>query len=297
MKSKLVLVSFLLLVLHICCAPVAAANTQHEAQSVRVSMFIRDDVYNDYQAFLAGRDVHTITSFTGYRMRRDVVDMVLALQAMRLGGFHVEFDYHIGKITLRNTNILERGEKLISFDTYWLSDANALGESVYVSDPVFEKGEYVAGVFAHPSNQRVFSIKNKADFKQLTAISSSTWSADWQTLSELGLKQIFDEKEWVQQVRAVDKKWADFVLMPLMPAINNDYKLAQVHLKAVPGVVVSFADSRHYVVSRKHPYGEKAFNALQKGLSMLKQQGRIKQAYVEAGFIPEAGTVTVLNQQ
>lgn len=296
MKSKLALVSFLLLLVQLVCTSIPS-YAKPEAEVMHVPMFIRDDVYNDYKAFLAGRDVHSITSFTGnYRMRRDVVDMVLALQAIRLGGLMVEFDYHIGKITLRNTNILERGEKLLSFDTYWLSDAKLLGDNVFVSEPVFDKGEYVAGVFAHPSNDKVFAIKNKTDFRQLTAISSTTWSADWQTLTELGLKQIFDEKEWVQQIRAVDKKWADFLLMPLMPAINNDYKLAQVHLKAVPGIVVSFSDSRHYVVSQKHPLGAQTFNALEKGLAILKQQGRIKQAYIEAGFIPEPGSVTVINQ-
>ncbi|AIY66058.1 hypothetical protein [Pseudoalteromonas piratica] len=263
--------------------------------SNEIDMYIRDDVYVDFQAFVAGRDLHEIKSFTGYRMRRDVVDMVLALQALKIGGFDKRFNYQVGKVTLRNTNILERGKQLLSFDTYWYADAEKIAEYAYISEPVFRKGEYLAGVFAHPENRKVFTIDSLEDFSSFTSISTPRWHADWQTLSSLKLKKLYQDDEWLQQIRAVDKKWADFVLLPFMPALNNHYKLHSLELLAVPGIALTFNDSRHFVVSKKHPDGEAAFNALQKGLRELAKQNRIKKAYIEAGFIPEKGTVKVLN--
>lgn len=263
----------------------------------KIDMYIRDDVYIDFQTFVAGRDVHEITSFTGYRMRRDVVDMVLALQALKLGGFNKDFNYQVGKVTLRNTNILERGKQLLSFDTYWYADAEKISEYAYISEPVFRKGEYLAGVFAHPENRKVFNINSLEDFTKFTSISTPRWHADWETLKSLKLKKLYQDDEWLQQIRAVDKKWADFVLLPFMPAVNNHYKLHSLELLAVPGIALTFNDSRHFVVSKNHPDGQAAYLALQKGLAILTEQKRIKSAYIEAGFIPEKGSVKVLNSE
>ena len=152
----------LLFVLALCFSAQTVMAATDDTRSV--DAFIRDDVYSDYLAFVAGRNVYQITSFEGYRMRRDVVDMVLALQALKLGGFNKSFNYQVGKVTLRNTNILERGKQLISFDTYWHTDAMKMSKHAYISSPTFDKGEYLAGVFAHPSNRKVFEIDKLDDF-------------------------------------------------------------------------------------------------------------------------------------
>ncbi len=280
---------------HLFTVFVASASAAKSANEI--DMYIRDDLFVDFQAFVAGRDVHEIKSFSGYRMRRDVVDMVLALQALKLGGFDKGFNYQIGKVTLRNTNILERGKQLLSFDTYWYADAEKISEYAYISEPVFRKGEYLAGVFAHPENRKVFNINSLEDFTKFTSISTPRWHADWETLKSLKLKKLYQDDEWLQQIRAVDKKWADFVLLPFMPAVNNHYKLHSLELLAVPGIALTFNDSRHFVVSKNHPDGQDAYLALQKGLAILSEQKRIKSAYIEAGFIPEKGSVKVLNSE
>jgi len=48
---------------------------------------------------------------------------------------------------------------------------------------------------------------------------------------------------------------------------GDNYKVV-----AIEGVKIALNDSRHFVVSRKHPYGQKTFIALQKGLKILHQQ-------------------------
>jgi len=262
----------------------------------QVKMFLRDDVYEDYVSFLAGRDPLEITSFRGHNIRRDVVDMIIAQQALKLGGFNKNFKYKVGKINFRNTKLLEQGALLLSFDTYWLSDAKELKEKVYISSPVIKKGQYLAGVFANPTNEKVFSIQSLSDFKGLTSVSTPRWRTDWYTLMNLPLKEVFQEHEWLGQTRMVHLKWADFMLMPFMPARGNVYKLENIELKAVPGIAVILDDSRHFVISKKHPDGLLAYKALQVGLNKLRKQGLIMQAYKEAGFIPEKGSVKVLNQ-
>lgn len=272
----------------------ACATEQPNAEP-SIAIFIRDDVYHDYKRFLAGRQPQNITDFSGQFIRRDVVDMIIAQQALHLGGFDKTFDYQVGKINFRNTKLLEQGELLISFDSYWYEDAKSLAGKVYISDAVIRKGEYFAGIFTSPKNKKVFNLYHLSDFNQLTSVSTPRWRTDWKTLSQLPLKDLVAEDEWLSQVRMVSMQWIDFMLMPLMPQMNNQYVLEDIVLKAVPKVLVLLDDSRHFVITKHHPDGKRAFKALQKGLTLLREQGAIEKAYRQAGFIPDLTDQLIIN--
>ncbi|WP_235591862.1 hypothetical protein [Pseudoalteromonas sp. XI10] len=261
-----------------------------------VVIFIRDDVYDDYSRFLNGRKPLEVKDFSGAYIRRDVVDMIIAQQALSLGGFTKPFRYHKGNVNYRNTKLLEDGQLLLSFDSVWSVDAKQLVESVYISDPVIRNGEYYAGIFTSPNNKKVQQVKQLADFKQLTAVSTPRWQTDWQTLSALPLKELLREDEWLGQVRTVSMQWVDFMMMPLMPSLNNRYTLENIELVAVPNLVLQLNDSRHFIISKSHPDGKAAFVAIQKGLAQLRKIGAIEKAYREAGFIPDLNNYTVINK-
>lgn len=279
------------LVLLMCCAVMTATAAQPQF----VDVFIRDDVYEDYKTFVAERDVTTIVDFAGKTMRRDVADMVLLHQALVLGGFHKKFRYQSGKVTFRNTRLLESGALLLSFDTYWLTDAKALADKVLISDPVIRNGEYLAGIYASPSNNAVFRIKELSDLQRFSAVSTPKWRTDWLTLQSLPLQKLAREDEWLSQARMVSMRWIDFMLMPFFHDSDGHYRLESIHLKVVPGVAILLADSRHFVVSRKHPDGEAAYQALNRGLKILRQNGQLEKMYRQAGFLVPPGQVKVLN--
>lgn len=252
-------------------------------------------MYEDYQAFLNGRNVLDITEFNSSFMRRDVADMVLLQQALQLGGFTQSFEYLPGKVNFRNTKMLENGELLLSFDTYWLSDATKLSDKVYISHAIVKRGHYMAGIYASPSNSKVFAVKTLSDLKQLTAVSTPKWHTDWATLSALPLKELIREDEWLSQARMVHMQWVDFMLMPFHPSPDGSFELEQIKLQLLPGIAVLLDDSRHFVISKKHPQGNRAYIALNKGLALLEQQGRIEKLYVQAGFFIDQKKYKVLN--
>ncbi|WP_404341030.1 hypothetical protein [Pseudoalteromonas mariniglutinosa] len=260
-----------------------------------IAIFIRDDVYNDYARFLAARKPVEVTDFSGNYIRRDVVDMIIAQQALTLGGFTYNYTYHKGNMNFRNTKLLQDGQLLISFDSVWLEDAKQAADAVYISDAVIRKGEYFAGIYTAPENHKVLALKQLADFTALSAVSTPRWQTDWQTLSALPLKELLREDEWLSQVRMVSMQWVDFMMMPLMPKVNNHYILEDISLLAVPNVLLLLNDSRHFVISKKHPQGLAAFTAIQKGLKILRSRGAIEKAYREAGFIPDLAGKIVIN--
>jgi hypothetical protein len=261
----------------------------------RVLIYIRDDVFTDYQEFVAGRDVTTINNFAGKKIRRDVVDMIIAQQALKLGGFKYKFTYAPGKVNFRNKQMLQNGQLLLSFDSYWKKDADPLSDSIYISDEVIRNGEYVAGVYTSPLNKKTLAIKKREDFAELTAVSTPKWRTDWQTLQQLSLKHIVSQDSWLSMVRMVNLQWVDFILIPFSSSPDKSLIMDKIHLVPVEGIGIILKDSRHFVISKLHPKGSEAFNAINKGLKILREQGTISRAYQQAGFFIDHTKIDIIN--
>jgi len=265
------------------------------ARKNSVLIYIRDDVYIDYQQFVADRDISLIDNFSGKNIRRDVVDMIIAQQALKLGGFNHRFSYAPGKVNFRNTKMLQNGKLLISFDSYWKQDALPLSDKVYISNEVIRNGEYIAGIYTSPKNKKTLSIKNLSDLKELTAISTPKWKTDWHTLQELPIKKLTREDSWLSMVRMVNIQWVDFILMPFNSTPDRSFTMNKVHLIPVKNIGVVLKDSRHFVISKSHPKGHEAYLAINKGLKILRQRGAIVKAYQQAGFFIDSNIVKIIN--
>jgi len=265
------------------------------ARKNSVLIYIRDDVYIDYQQYVADRDISLIDNFSGKNIRRDVVDMIIAQQALKLGGFNHRFSYAPGKVNFRNTKMLQNGKLLISFDSYWKQDALPLSDKVYISNEVIRNGEYIAGIYTSPKNKKTLSIKNLSDLKELTAISTPKWKTDWHTLQELPIKKLTREDSWLSMVRMVNIQWVDFILMPFNSTPDRSFTMNKVHLIPVKNIGVVLKDSRHFVISKSHPKGHEAYLAINKGLKILRQRGAIVKAYQQAGFFIDSNIVKIIN--
>jgi len=275
---------------------IASISTISYARSNDILIYIRDDVYIDYQNFVGNRDVLAIDNFSGKAVRRDVVDMIIAQQALKLGGFNHTFRYAAGKVNFRNTKMLQNGQLLLSFDSYWQQDAQALADKVYISAPVIRNGEYIAGIYTTPNNSKVLAIKSLADLHDLTAVSTPLWRTDWQTLQALPLKELIQENSWLSMARMVNMQWIDFLLMPFNSTPDQSFTMEKIHLVPVKNIAIVLKDSRHFVISKQHPQGKAAFIAIDKGLSILRKQGAIVKAYQQAGFFIDKNQYTVLNE-
>ncbi|PKI18139.1 hypothetical protein [Colwellia sp. 12G3] len=265
------------------------------ARQDSVLIYIRDDVYIDYLKFVADRDISLIDNFSGENIRRDVVDMIIAQQALKLGGFEHRFSYAPGKVNFRNTKMLQNGQLLISFDSYWQQDALPLASKVYISDEVIRNGEYVAGIYTSPENSKTLAVKKLSDLAELTSVSTPKWRTDWKTLQDLPLKSLTQDDSWLSMVRMVNIQWIDFILMPFNSTPDQSFTMDKVHLVPVKNIGVVLKDSRHFVISKAHPRGQEAYLAINKGLKILRQQGAIVKAYQQAGFFVDRDIVKIIN--
>jgi len=279
-----------LFLLLLCCQV-----TQKYAQADEILIYIRDDVYEDYLQFVDGRDVLRINNFSGKTIRRDVVDMIIAQQALKLGGFEHTFTYAPGKLNFRNTRMLQMGRLLMSFDSYWLLDAKSLNSDVLISDAVIRNGEYIAGIYTSPNNKAVLSINSIEQLSEFTSVSTPKWRTDWKTLQALPIKKLIREDEWLSMARMVNLQWIDFLLMAFNSTPDQSFSMDKITLVPVKNIGIVLRDSRHFVISVKHPYGQQAFKAINIGLKKLRATKCIVRAYTESGFFINRENIKIIN--
>jgi hypothetical protein len=245
---------------------------------------VETDVYHHAQALIGDQKIVNIESFSGPNSHRDVVEFILVQKALALGGSPLDFTFTLGNYDARNIKLLQSGLLLISFDSLWLSHVSKLTEEVYISDPVINRGEYLAGVYTSKNNDRALSTKNLADLRKLSIISNKNWHVDWKTILQLAPKSITHDEEWLSMAKLVSLQWVDIMLAPYSNGPPFILKGDGYEIIAIEGIKVALNDSRHFVVSKKHPKGKETFIALQKGLKILRQRGTITKAFQESGF-------------
>ncbi|MBZ9610139.1 hypothetical protein [Rheinheimera maricola] len=259
-----------------------------EAETLKTVITVDKDVFEDARRFLNGRDALTVTDFSTNHARRDVVDFILIQQAVALGGIKLQVRYEPGNYDARNLRSISSGMLLIGLDTFWRSELSSLQQQLYISQPLIRRGEYLAGLYTSPHNTRALAVTELQQLKKLTAVSSKNWHADWYTWQQIGPASLLDEHSWPSQAKLVSKQWVDVMLSPFLPRLPFTISSDEYQLVAVPGVKIMLDDSRHVAVSRLHPDGERVFNALQAGLTLLREQGVIDRAYTQAGFFHPA---------
>lgn len=254
------------------------------------------DIKNDYLLFLAGRQPSEITFYGGPHARRDVAELILLQQALTLGSFQKQLVFMEDENYFRSIRNVVEGKTLTMSGSIWLQDLDTVKERVYVSQPLVRDGEFVAGFYTSPYNTKALNSKSLEDLTQLRVVSSSQWKPDLQVLEKLGFKHIMYTPNWINMVRMINAGRVDLTLAPFGLEQDMRIQVNGMTLTPIPEVKIIIPGSRHWPVSRNHPYGAEFFTALEKGISILRAQGTIERAYRESGFFhPEVAEWKLLN--
>lgn len=245
---------------------------------------IETHIHQYAMEILGDQTVHTINHFNHPKCIRDVVEFVIVQKAIKLGGSTIEFEAELGHFDARHIKLVKRGLLLVSSDSVWLSEAKLHASDVYISDPVIRKGEFYAGIYSAPHRRGVLEPQLIHGLSKLSFVTSKAWLADVTTLNALKPRALSYEADWLVMAKMVGKGWVDAMLAPFTNTSPFVYEGKDYKIQALEGYKVPLQDSRHFIVSKKHPLGKEAFESLQKGLKILRSSGFIKRAYTECGF-------------
>ncbi|KZN30831.1 hypothetical protein N474_19845 [Pseudoalteromonas luteoviolacea CPMOR-2] len=252
-----------------------------------ISVPVNRDIYHYTQQILSGRDLKEITPeiFNHPLCQRDIVDLVLIQKALILGNSSLSFEFVLIDHEEQETHLLKSGLLLVSVDTMWLSQVQPLSNSVLISSPIIRKGEYYAGIFTAPKNTEKLAQKIGKNLSQVSVVSNENWTVDWQTLKQLKPRTMFNESEWIIMAKLVSHGWVDIMLVSFNNTTDFRYSGDGYVIEAIKGIKVALQDSRHFVISRKHPRSQQTFREIELGIKRLRKANFIEKSYRNCGFL------------
>ncbi|MDD4732589.1 MAG: hypothetical protein PHX58_11715 [Desulfovibrio sp.] len=276
------LLSGLILLLFLALPAWASPPTKQET-SPALGMAVPPDVLQDYERFLKGRDPLQITDFSGPHSRRDVVEVILAQQALDRGGYTGEVELLRAPSYRRMLSELERGRAGLTGNTVWQRDLQNLHPAVLASEQLIADGRFQAGFYVTSDNTRALAVRMAHDFQTLRGVTSQDWKPDWAALNSL-CPNVLHVNTWEDMLRVLARGRADVTLAPFSAAPDLGLQTQELRLVPIPGIKIVLQGSRHLAVSGTHPHGPQVLRALNRGLRILKQEGVVERAYRQCGF-------------
>lgn len=252
------------------------------AHTATLNISVPSDVHLNYLELLDGKQALEIDNYS--QARRSSAEVLLLVQMLKIGGFKDQIrllpfsreDYAPTKLRNTSAHMLSASE--------WLNEINRQNkrENQLISSAIVKKGEYKVGLYTHPKH---LGLKNSNNLSGLSATTHRLWQADISTLNELQIDSIHFSNSYdlmLKMVKSgrVDLMLASFKNTPDMALITQNIKLTP-----IKGVQVGINDSRHWAFLNSHDeVSLKAHAALETGIKVFRQQGRIQRAFTESGF-------------
>lgn len=272
------------LLLILLCTCMCSYSAEQAAPEPIARISTDADNLPDYLKFVGDRKATEINHYSGPGSRRDVIETVLLLQALDIGGFSHKVEIITDTSYKRILRSVETGSITAAAATVWGVDLDKYEATIWKTAPLIRKNEFVVGFYTSPDNLQALSANTLEKLLRLSVVSNPHWVRDWETLTKLGFETPFRSIYWPQMVKMVSYKRADMTLAPFQPTDDMYIHFDGFDLTPIPGIKVALDGTRHWAVSKKDPLGEAFYKALEIGLKEMRKKGTIVRAYEECGF-------------
>ena len=271
----------------------------HASSSLVAAVLKNENFQQRYLAVLDGRSPLEIETFVpkSYGSHLEIVEMIILQQALHYGGLKEEVIFEPHEIAnLGEIAAIVDGSILMYGRSMWLETSVDYQGSLYISEPVIQNGEFEAGLYFNATNTHL-SHTSVDNLEQLKVVSNPRWRADWRALLNTPMTVVNFIGPWENMLAMVDANIVDVMLINFSVSQNLELSFMNKRYSPIQNLKVVLPDSRHFVVSKNHPKGEEVFNALEKGLKIMRDTGKLKRLYEQAGvFNQKVKDWQVINQ-
>ena len=236
-----------------------------------------------YNNFLQEKQqtVLKVDSLVSQHANRNIASMVIIMQALDKGGYQAELNMIEAPNYGRELILVKEGKVMIMHQDAWDISADA---NVYKSSVIIPKGGIVKGIYVAEPNIKKYNISSATDLQPYTATSTPAWIVGWKTLEKLNLKALYKTAKKEHMFSLVLYRNVDFTIQEFANTSDLAYTFQGKRLIPVPGIKLVLDGSRHFLVSKKHKNGKKVYQALEKGLKILREKGTVQRYLTESGF-------------
>ncbi|WP_320172444.1 hypothetical protein [Maridesulfovibrio sp.] len=231
-----------------------------------------------------GGDPLKITDFKSTFATRPALALLILNQALHAGGMDAEIRFVQFPNLTRCIAEVKRGKIPLLATDMWEDDFDY---SVYKTEPFIGRGDFEKGIYTHKDSPLLKAKPDMNELLQLVPLTEMSWTIDIMTLKKMGFPKIETAPRYELLLKMMGKKRADFTLLEFAREPDMLHAINGHKLYPVKGIKVLFPNSRHFMVSKTHPDGKAIYEALERGLKILRQKGIIQKALYQAGLKDE----------
>jgi hypothetical protein len=266
-------------------ASVAASDEQGEGPRVVLKVAVSSIVGDSLAKWTRDRPVFQIERFDSPHANRPTVDLVLQLQALAAGG--LDFDYELSIHTNYGRALVEvtQGYADLTAESIWDSEIAAEPEALIGTTPVIRNGEFEKGIYTLPNNTRLLNARLPDQWGEFIGVTVFNWTLDVQLLENLGIKRIEKVSKIENAFPLIRDGRADFTLLEFAPTADMSIERGGISLVPVPQCKITLPGSRSWIIARQSQHAEAIHAAFERGIGVMRREGRFERAYRECGFI------------
>jgi methyl-accepting chemotaxis protein len=241
-------------------------------------------VANSFGKWTQQTPVEQIDRFDSPYANRPTVDLVLQLQALAASG--LDFDYELSVHQNHGRAVVEvmQGYNDLTAETVWDSEIARNSEALLSSQQVIRNGEFEKGLYVLPGSTRLLEAQLPEALSEFVGATVFNWSVDVQLLENMGLKRIEKASRVENVFQLIRDGRADFTLIEFAATPDLGIENGDVKLIPVPQCKLALPGGRSWIVSKHSRHAAVIVQALDRGISLLRQEGRIERAFRECGF-------------
>lgn len=260
-----------------------AIRHQDQADAtMRLRIAVTPLVARAFAAWTHGMPVAQIRNYGSPHATRATIDLVLQLQALLAAGQHFEWELRESADNAGAKHEVAQGYADLCGETVW--DVEVDSGAWIATSPLILHGQFEKGIYTLPASDRVRQVASLDDLRRFVGVTVASWKVDVRTLRAMRLERIEQVFKGEHLFSALAQGRADFTLLEFAATPDMSVTNGGVKLVPVSGCKVPLPGSRSWVVSKRSPHAERLAAALERGLLLLRNEGRIERAFRESGF-------------
>ena len=294
------------------CSMLCISFITSATSPITVKVAASKEMIAEYQKMLALKNNQAI-ALTPKELKGKTIaaiTLVILKQALHYGGLLANFDYVLSPNQERSHALVHSGDALLAM----LAIKNdSTTEYTLKSSPLGSLPVIYRGVFGLKSNHALMKVQTLEELKKFSAVTDASWDTSIALLQEIAPTKLYLAPSRNSIFKMIAYRNYDFTVLNFRRKSENGYYLYNkdrtpkdkfdannILLVPVPDMRLQIIhdSSVHFILAKKRPESQKIYQALEKGLAIMRQQGLLKKYFDNSELVrPDLAHLKILNSK
>ncbi|MFC3121371.1 hypothetical protein [Agaribacter flavus] len=264
--------------------PSASPAKENDSNAYQLKVAMHTGSFIAYELSSMNKPCKQLKLFKDKPNHRMAIELLIMCEAFEAADFEVHMQVSPTPNYYRALRDTNDGRYHTIAESIWSASLDNY-HALHVTQDVVRFGEFEKGVYTsdqHPLQQAKHNTD--IDLKQYTSVTFRHWEHDYNILRQIS-GQVLTTIKFDSLLKMLHAQRADFSIIEFPIEDSLQFTFAGVTTLPIQGIKVKMYDSRVFVISKKTQNSDTIFNALNRGLSIMRKEKRIAPHYIRQGLI------------